>query len=371
MQMYGKTGIFISFDDPRSVKEKVQYANKHNLKGVMAWHVGHDNGQLLEVTTKNLGKNKESIVYIFNAYTKNKFTVQDLRQALQKKMRITTVIFSFLHPHGNGKVTIDTAENLQLIKELKALKKEYPQLKLLMSLGGWVLKEGFFQADKNGKLKTVAYNAIKTVNHYGFDGLDIDWEYESSQLEQFKKRFALFVLYVKQALEESRKKLVLTVALPQNAAFYQELKNLKKISQWVNWINIMSYNYEGPNWSEITAHNAPLYSHKNLLHRTWKKEHHFESVDSTVQIILKKGVSPTKLVLGIPFYGRAFKGVKDKDIGLYQPHAGGIKLFGGFSDAVAYRDIAQFVGQKDKDGWTYYWDNECKVPYLFNPTGVV
>jgi chitinase len=46
--MYDSTsGTWVSYDDPRSVAEKVQYVREHGLGGVVIWELGGDDGSLM------------------------------------------------------------------------------------------------------------------------------------------------------------------------------------------------------------------------------------------------------------------------------------------------------------------------------------
>lgn len=43
-----ENGGFISFDDQRAVEAKAKWAKENNLGGIFSWHIGHDNGDLVE-----------------------------------------------------------------------------------------------------------------------------------------------------------------------------------------------------------------------------------------------------------------------------------------------------------------------------------
>ena len=63
-------------------------------------------------------------------------------------------------------------------EQLRALKKANPTLKTLISVGGWGGSEGFSEmASSDETRKTFAQSCIDFVRLYGFDGVDIDWEY--------------------------------------------------------------------------------------------------------------------------------------------------------------------------------------------------
>jgi chitinase len=126
---------------------------------------------------------------------------------------------------------------------------------------------------------------------------------------------------------------------------------LDRIHRHLDWINLMTYDFAG-DWSPRTGFNAPLYS----------ADETGRSADATVRGYLAAGVPPEKLTLGVPFYGRAWGGVKDVNHGLGQPHAakpprppGG----GGFS----YRKLAaSYIDQSARR----YWDDRAQVPWLYD-----
>jgi len=68
-------------------------------------------------------------------------------------------------------------------------------------------------------------------------------------------------------------------------------------------------------------------------------------------------VPARKLVVGVPFYGRAFAGVKPQNNGLDQPYAN----YEG--DHPWPQLVADFI---DRNGFKRYWDSTAQVPYLWN-----
>lgn len=368
---------FVTFENPDSIKAKVDYAKSHNLKGVMAWHIGLDRtGHLIEAISESLPQDKESVVYFFNHMTNRgkNATIVDIQKLLEQNQKITTLIYCFLKPNSDGTVEYDSGRfDSKNLEQLKQLKKRFPRVKLLFSIGGWSYQKIFFEVAQNKQLKRLAFNTIKQLGNL-FDGVDIDWEFHASEFEQFKREYPKFVNYVLQAIQAGGTRKIVTLALPHNARFYRNFPELADLSKNVDWINLMSYNYEGPHWSEVTGHNAPLYSPQPEHRRRWKKEHpKFESVDTTVQAFLQAGIKPQKLVLGIPFYGRSFAGVKpgkNKD-GLYEIHKGPSEVLSPVLGTVTYAGLiernAPVAHDHDKESdFTYYWDDQCKVPYLYS-----
>ncbi len=66
-----------------------------------------------------------------------------------------------------------------------------------------------------------------------------------------------------------------------------------------------------------------------------------------------------KLVLGVPFYGHAWAGVKPVGNGLYQPGTAPKRAIDASYGVLARR----YVG---KQGYTRFWDEQAQAPYLWN-----
>lgn len=384
-------GTFLSFDDPRSIAEKTNYALQHKLKGMMAWQIAQDKtGVLTQTMSKLLPGGKELVVYFPNysvGQTRN-YHIEDLQKLLWQGVNITSIVYCFVKPNGDGTVGFDNPEldfgkdgsegNLEKLKKLKA---KFPSVKLFLSVGGWAYKGAFFEALNNNNLKRLAFNCVALLPDF-FDGIDIDWEFEmegkNKEIEQFREHSVPFLNYVAQAAQVRNKKTWVTVALHPGVKFYQgQEKHLKEIAQEVDWINLMTYNYEGPGWSEITGHNAPLYSPDLPDKRRWKTtEPKFESVDTSIQAYLKAGVPPKKIVLGVAYYGRSYKRVKKglDGNGLYEPHHGPAEDFklvqpGSFDYAnlIGKVPLSQAENKGHASGYQYHWDDVSKVPFLFKP----
>ena len=66
-----------------------------------------------------------------------------------------------------------------------------------------------------------------------------------------------------------------------------------------------------------------------------------------------------KLVLGVPFYGRAWAEVQPLGHGLYQPGRKPVERI-----ETSYGQIAAVL--LGRDGFIRYWDPEAQAPYLWN-----
>ncbi|MFO7315002.1 glycoside hydrolase family 18 protein [Rhodothermus marinus] len=105
-------------------------------------------------------------------------------------------------------------------------------------------------------------------------------------------------------------------------------------------------------WTPHTGHHANLYP--SLL------DPEGISVEGAVRRYLAAGVPGEKLVVGVPFYGRGWRGVRPEHNGRYQPYEA--SLTEELSFATLQRD---YIGRA---GFVRHWDAEARAPYLWHAT---
>lgn len=249
-----------------------------------------------------------------------------------------------------------------IINQLFKLKKQHRHLKTLMSVGGWTLSKNFSTIARTAesRRKFVA-SAIKLMLDYGFDGVDLDWEYPSVDtgmgnvihpddgknytllLQEFRTQFA--------AIPGGRRWL-LTIAAPAGQDKYRFLE-IDKISQLCDFINLMTYDYEG-SWSPKTGHQSNLYADNNGVYNT----------DKCVTDFINAGAMPSKLVLGFPLYGRGWTGVAGQNNGFGQSFTG---LSAGSWERGVY-DYKDIMRKLVPAGYQILWDDRAKQSYLWHPS---
>lgn len=243
--------------------------------------------------------------------------------------------------------------------QLLKLKASHPHLKTLIAVGGWTWSEKFSDVTLTQQSRQkFAGSCVEFMKQYGFDGVDIDWEYPVSGGEkpgrpEDKVNYTLLLQELRNRLDAQGaadgKHYLLTICAPAAESNYNNYE-LDKIPQYVDWIGLMSYDFNG-SWSKYTNFNAPLHAHPgDPMGATL-------NINSTVEDFLARGVSPDKLVMGVPFYGVGWNGVPDINNGLFQPP-------GGSAGSFDYKDLAQnYIGK----GYARHWSNSSKVPWLYNP----
>ena len=214
------------------------------------------------------------------------------------------------------------------LKLMVALKKQNPDLKVLLSIGGWGAGNFSEMAADEKHRKTFCRNCLNAVTKYSLDGIDIDWEYPTSSSAGISssaddtKNFTLLMKDLRETLGNDR---LLTMASASNAKYV----DFKEAIPYMNFVNVMTYDMGHP-----PKHNSALYRSSMAS----------ESCDESVAKHLAAGVPYEKMVLGIPFYG----------------HGDGK----AFDDYVDYKDI-----KIDQSKYSVQWDAAAMVPYVTDATG--
>ncbi len=250
----------------------------------------------------------------------------------------------------------------RLYGEVVALKKKRDDLKVLLSIGGWAFNDEptswiFTQlADNAERRGQFIRQATKYARRYGFDGIDIDWEFPGTpdrggrgvDKANFTALLSEFRAHMHAEAEsiEGQEELLLTIASPAGDTFYQH-QELNKIHESLNWINVMTYDYHG-GWDKQTGANAPLSGGK-------------PDIQTTIADYKAAGIPANKLVLGIATYARSWGGVKDLIPG------GTASVPGPHGECGEESLRAGEVQAWVKEGrYQSAWDDATQTPYAFN-----
>ncbi|MDO1451392.1 glycoside hydrolase family 18 protein [Rhodocytophaga aerolata] len=271
--------------------------------------------------------------------------------------KLTHINYAFVDVKNNQAFLTNEKTDTVNFRKLNALKKINPHLKILISIGGWAWSENFSDAVlTDASRKSFAVSAVNIIRKHKLDGVDIDWEYPGMPGEegniyrpQDKQNFTRMFEALRQELDllekqEGNKKL-LTTAVAGFAQFLDHTE-MDKASRYLDYVNLMTYDlFSG----DTAVHHAGLYA--SALYQSTKY------ADHAVKAFMEAGVPASKLVLGIPFYGRSFKlqaavkqGIGEKMIS--QDYLDGYTLI---KDSLV-----------NKNGFTSYRDKAAKVPYLVN-----
>lgn len=227
--------------------------------------------------------------------------------------------FSHVNESFNG-VKIDNEERLRQIVDLR---KQKPELKVLLSIGGWGSGRFSEMAANDEYRCAFAADCDRVVKEFALDGIDIDWEYPTSSMANISsspddtENFTLLMQDIRAAIGNEKELTLATVASARYIDF-------KAILPSVDFVNIMAYDM-----ASAPKHHSALYpsGHSGDI-----------TSDGAVTAHLKAGVPPSKLVMGMPFYGRGGDGYP------------------------SFQDYNK-VGNTDTQ-YTEKWDEVAQVPYL-------
>ncbi len=245
--------------------------------------------------------------------------------------KLTTIVYAFVDVSPNGEcVSADPSADQTDFPQLRQLKQQYPQLKLLISIGGYSRSKYFSDAAATAEARrTFAQSCVQFMQANGFDGLDIDWELPVSggmagnhHRPEDKQNFTALLAELRRQLDElgspKGTHYLLTIAAPIAPS---EVKNIEvgAMAPNLDWFDLMAYAFYTAN-SPITNFNAPLYASSTDPAPESKRLN--LNADAAVKAYLAAGLPAYKLVLGVPFYGRGWQGVPDVNHGLYQSDSG-------------------------------------------------
>lgn len=241
--------------------------------------------------------------------------------------------------------------DLANIKKVDDLKKINPNLKTMASIGGW--NEGSekysFIANDAKKRRNFIESALAFLKKYNFNGIDLDWEYPGKRNSNNLKDKENFVKWLKELKEAlSKGNYILSVAVGAVKITASIAYDIPKLSEQVDIINLMTYDFHG-SWDHTTGENSPLYDTQSEL-----------SVDSAVSYWIESGAPPSKLVLGLPLYGRSFTLADTNHFGLNAPTYGPGEPgpFTGAAGFLGYNEICM-------KNWTEIVDPVQRVPYAY------
>jgi chitinase len=275
----------------------------------------------------------------------------------------------------------DSTQSLRgQFNQLRKLKTLHPNLKILISIGGWTGSRWFSDAARspqsreyfvddcinkfiNGNLPANNNSGGKGVAKGIFDGFDIDWEFpvnggdEAVHHDKFDSDnlSALLSLFRKK-LDNIKPGLLLTSALPAGVGNLWKF-NLLKDQACIDWYNIMTYDFHGT-WDSKTGHHTNLFSTPGDSIFNSSKESFAGSVSYLIDSV---GLNPKKIIPGAASYARGWKVTGLANHGLFQSGSVAMGLSEmGFND---YKYLSSLINNAHE----YHWDNNAMAPWLFSP----
>jgi GH18 family chitinase/chitodextrinase len=298
--------------------------------------------------------------------------------------KITHVNYAFAHIDGQNRVSVgdagaknaatgmtwpgvtgaemDPAVSYQgHFNQLTKFKKQHPDVKTLISIGGWAETGGYFDASgarvgsggfytmttnadgsvNQAGINTFADSAVDFIRTYGFNGVDIDYEYPSSMKDAghpddftisnarragLNRSYNALMKTLREKLDAASARdsryYLLTIASPSSGYLLRGMENFSSL-QYLDYVNVMSYDLHGA-WNEYVGPNAALfddgkdaelaaagaytaqqYGGIGYLNTDWAAKY------------MRGAMASGRINIGVPYYTRGHKNVTGGANGLW------------------------------------------------------
>ena len=253
--------------------------------------------------------------------------------------------------------------------QLQQLKKRFPSLKVIASLGGWTYSKAFHQfIATDAARQTMAKSCGDLLVKYAdvFDGLDIDLEYPClttdtacgdgiTPTSDDKGNFLALMQAFRAAIGPN-KLLTMATSAVNIKIDALDFPNLNKV---VDSYNIMSYDFTSGSWGD------PYTGHMTNPYRNANDPFPFRnalSASGAALYMAQKGAPSSKINVGVAFYGRGFAIDKTSTPAPFVKSLGAITAGTFETNNFDYYDLKnQYITSSN-----VFWDDTAKASYLFD-----
>jgi len=273
--------------------------------------------------------------------------------------KLTHILYAFADIKNNKLWLRLPRTDTANLKRLNLLRRKNLSIKILLSVGGLGWSKNFSDmALQESSRKTFALSCTRMCKKYNLDGIDIDWEfpgyageggniYRPEDKQNYTSMFKTLRETFNELEQQTGKQYELTTAVDGWAPHFLPHTQMGEVQKYVDYILLMTYNFN----TKDAVGGTFLYSPKN-----WNP---LGSVDGAVTEFAKAGVQASKLVVGMGFFPAAFNMATANPND--RKYLSKTKIPGGLANV-----YNNFI---NKNGFTRYWVDEAKAPYLFNETG--
>ena len=259
---------------------------------------------------------------------------------------VDQIIYSFLHLKENKLAIDDIKDSLTLVNIVNQ-KKNYPKLKVLVSLGGWGGCETCSDVFSSEKARTeFAISTANIIESFNADGIDLDWEYPGisgypghSYKPEDRENFTDLIVQLRKYMEKDD---ILSFAAGASNRFFENSIEWDKVMPLVDNVNLMTYDFYGSG-STKTGHHTSLSSN----------EFQDRSAESSIKSLINLGIDPKKIFIGGAFYIKTFKNVENINNGLNQK-------------AEWNKSYNQINFEDVRSNFNFYWDSIANAPYAYD-----
>ncbi|KZC14813.1 putative chitinase 3 [Dufourea novaeangliae] len=226
--------------------------------------------------------------------------------------------------------------------------------RVLLAIGGWTDSSGDKYSRLISSVATRRKFVAATINFlrkHNFDGLSFEWNYPKCWQSDCRKgpdsdrpNFTKLIRELKNEFDQQQPKLTLAVALSGYKEVIDRAYEVDEISKTVDFVSVMTYDYHGA-WESRTGHLSPLFGRPGDVNP-------YYNVNSTMEYLVGLGAEKSKLLVGVPLYGQAYRLSSNESVELGDP-ATGPGASGEFTrqpGMLAYYEICDRLKNK---GWKH------------------
>lgn len=331
------------------------------------------------------------VQYAFACVNKETFEIEagDVKNDIENKFEGQTFV------HDGQVIEMDpTLGYYGQFNLMHTLKKMHPNVTVLISTGGWGSSEGLWYATQNeSTMRTFSKSAVEFIRKYGFDGIDIDFEFPSET--PLSGNYTDFTESIRAGISDRYVQFIkilsedLSAAAKEDGKYYW-LTSAVSASSWVlggqtnsdfldylDFVSIMSYDYHG-GWNNYVENQANLYP-DDADGETATQAVKTLGFDWSYKFYRGK-VQSEKILMGVPYYTRGWTNVSGGTNGLHgtsgTPITNATDNLNLWCDIENGQEVAAGANplwhvmnvMKSNSDYKYYWDEVGKVPHIWNAT---
>ena len=276
---------------------------------------------------------------------------------------------------------------------MHTMMEKYPDVTVLASTGGWAASRSLWLVtDSEANMRKFASSAVEFVRKYGFDGIDIDFEFPSetsgsgnpgdfdlseSRRSGISDRYTQLIRILREtfdaAAKEDGKYYWVTSAVSASSWVLGGQTN-SDFLDYLDFVSIMSYDYHG-GWNAYVENQANLYPDPA---DTETKQMALPTLGFDWSYKYYRGkIHSEKILMGVPYYTRGWSNVSGGDgTGLHgtsnTPATGNENIWCDLDtnekEVPAGANPLWHVMNLMKEDANYeeVWDDVGKVPHIWN-----